>query len=165
MWTAIGLLVIFLVLVGVFIRTSSTPAPAAPSPKAGHQHGQPPAPAQAPAVQEPPPVPKQPEQRIAELRKKREDLEFSAALQREHGRTVLKEIEDLSREPLSDPEERQTAANELQRINQRIAELMERIEGVDAEIAKEEEGGRGNNLGQSAVPSPQEKPESAPSLP
>jgi hypothetical protein len=101
----------------------ATPAPAAPA----HI-----------SMPGPPPVPTDPrEQHLADLRKKRENLEWKMAFEREFAKKVARDAMKLSLQPLADPDERQYLMEQMDKEEQRIAQLVGELELVDAEIVEE----------------------------
>lgn len=77
-------------------------------------------------------------QRLADLRKKREGLEWSVAIGREHAKKIARDAMNLSSQPLADPDERQYLMDSMDKVEQRMAQLVAQIGNVDAEIAKEQ---------------------------
>jgi len=79
------------------------------------------------------------EQRLAELREKREDLEWKLAMEREMAKKLANDAIKLSMEPLPDPDERQFLMNKMDEVKKEGDELVEEINRIDAEIANEEQ--------------------------
>jgi hypothetical protein len=94
------------------------------------------------------------EQRLAELRKKRDSLAVSTAIDIELGRNLARDAMKLSMEPFPDPDERQFLIEKMDEQRRRAAESLEQLNLVNTEIAKEE--------GQQQ---PNSKPTSAPEPP
>jgi hypothetical protein len=104
----------------------------------------------------PPPVPVSPhEQRLADLRKKRESLAVSTAVEIELGRSLARDAMKLSMEPFPDPGERQFLIDKMDEQRRRAAESLEELNRVNAEIAKEE----GQQQSASGPIAPQPQPE------
>ncbi|MBV8846399.1 MAG: hypothetical protein JO307_26635 [Bryobacterales bacterium] len=79
------------------------------------------------------------EKRLADLRKKREDLGLRVAMAREDARLVVGEVRKLSLEPFPDPDERRFLMVKMDEEEKRIAELEPELKLIDAEIQKEEQ--------------------------
>jgi hypothetical protein len=79
------------------------------------------------------------EARLAELRKKREGIYTSIAIEREVAKKLAGDAMNLSREPLPDPDERRFLMEKMDEQEKRIGELVEEAKRIDAEIAKEEQ--------------------------
>lgn len=87
----------------------------------------------------PAPSPMNPhEQRLAELRKKREGLSVSMAIEIEMGKSLSRDAMKLSMEPFPDPDERQFLMDKMDEQRKRAAQLLAELQGVNADIAKEE---------------------------
>jgi hypothetical protein len=78
------------------------------------------------------------EARLAELRRKRESLGVSTAIDIELGRNLARDAMKLSMEPFPDPDERQFLIDKMEEQRRRAAESLEQLNRVNAEIAKEE---------------------------
>jgi hypothetical protein len=79
------------------------------------------------------------EQRLADLKKKRESLYSRAALEREVARMIARDAIKLSMDPLPDPDERRFLMEKMDEEEKRVAELVEQVKLIDAEIAREEQ--------------------------
>ena len=129
MHAALAWIIGIVVLVALF-RTGNRPKPA-------------PQPAQAisnVAAEKPSVSPH--EQRLADLRKKRESLEWRVVIERERAKTVARDAIKLSLEPLPDPDERRFLMEQMDKEEQRAAELVQELNRIDAEIAEEEQATR-----------------------
>lgn len=79
------------------------------------------------------------EKRLAELKKKREGIYTSIAIEREVAKKLADDAMKLSREPLPDPDERRFLMEKMDQQEKRIGELVEEAKRIDAEIANEEQ--------------------------
>jgi len=78
------------------------------------------------------------EARLEELRKKREGIGWKIALEREMTKKLILDAANLSAQPFPDPDERQFLMDKMDEQHKRAAELLEQLNLVNAEIAKEE---------------------------
>lgn len=87
-----------------------------------------------------PPVAADPrEQHLADLHKKRDAIEMKLAIEREMAKKVARDAMKLSMEPLADPDERQYLMEQMDKEEQRMAELARELKLIDAEIAEQEQ--------------------------
>jgi len=112
-------LVIMILLAGASGDTGTsvtpTPAPTAPSVEPPHA------------------------KRLADLRKEREGIQTSIAIEREVAKKLAGDAMKLSREPLPDPDERRDLIEQMDQEHQRVEELLEKLKLIDAGIAEEEQ--------------------------
>jgi hypothetical protein len=95
-------------------------------------------PAQQPSPAQPVAMVSAHESRLAELRKKREGIDWQIAIELEMAKKLVLDADDLSTQRFPDPGERQFLMDKMDQQHQRLAELEESKKAVDAEIAKEE---------------------------
>ncbi len=94
------------------------------------------------------------EKRLAELKRKREGIYTSIAIEREVSKKLASYAMKLSHQPLPDPEERQFLMEKMDQQEKRIGELVEEAKRIDAEIANEEQQSS-QPQGSTAEPSPE----------
>lgn len=129
--------IVGLVLLAIFLRPSD-PAPPVATPQSAQMPRIPSA-AAPETVQPSAPIISLHEQRLADLKKKREGLELRGAIEREVAKKIARDAMNLSLQPYPDPDERQFLMESMDKEEQRITQLMEQIKAIEAEIAKEEQ--------------------------
>ncbi|MGA2742662.1 MAG: hypothetical protein ABSG65_35140 [Bryobacteraceae bacterium] len=97
------------------------------------------------------------ESRLVELRKKREGIGAQIAIELEVAKQLVLDAANLSTQPFPDPGEHQFLIDKMDQQHQRLAELEESKNAIDAEIATEE----GSQQPNSELPSVSEPPSQA----
>ena len=77
------------------------------------------------------------EERLANLRKKRENLEGAMYVEREMSKKLQRDLLNLNNQPLPDPAERRYLFDQIDKQSQRNKNLLDEVEKIDAEIARE----------------------------
>jgi hypothetical protein len=78
------------------------------------------------------------ESRLADLRKKKDGIIAQIAMEREMAKKLILDAANLSAQPFPDPDEHQFLMDKMDEQHKRAAELLEQLNLVNAEIAKEE---------------------------
>jgi hypothetical protein len=77
------------------------------------------------------------EERLADLRKKQESLDWRIAMEMELARKLASDALNLSTQPLPDPDERRYLMESMDKQKQTLARLAEEKKAIDGEIGKE----------------------------
>ena len=77
------------------------------------------------------------EQRLADLRKQQESMEWSIAVEREIATKLYNDSVKMSVEPHTDPDEHQYLLESMDKEHQRITELLQRKKTIDDELAQD----------------------------